>query len=278
MRCTNSSRISVKEALLAALFLTAPPAAANQISPDQFDSIIPADIYIVGEIHDDATHHLMQAQLVRAVKPSAIVFEMLSPAQAAAAAGVALTDETALEAALEWNSSGWPDFSIYYPIFAAAPEAQIIGAALPPTEVRASVSEGAAAIFGDGAERYGLTTALPEDQQSAREALQDSSHCGALPAEMLPGMVEAQRLRDAAFARAALEALEGTGGPVVVITGNGHARDWGMPAALAATGTTARVLSIGQLYSEVESAPFDLWLVNEAPKRDGDPCDAFKSK
>ncbi len=62
--------------------------------------------------------------------------------------------------------------------------------------------EGAAAVFGAAAARFGLDAPLPEDEQAAREAEQAEAHCGALPAEMLPGMVEAQRLRDAALARA----------------------------------------------------------------------------
>lgn len=278
MRCTNSSRISVKGALLAALFLTVPPASARQIDPVDLDRLPPSDIYIVGEFHDDVLHHQRQADIVRDVQPTALVFEMLTPQQAAAGMSADRSDEDALESALGWNDSGWPEFSAYYPIFVAAPEAQIVGGALPPDDVRAAVGKGAAAIFGAGADRYGLTAALPEDQQSSREALQDSAHCGALPAEMLPGMVEAQRLRDAAFARAALEAFEAQGGPVVIITGNGHARDWGIPAALKVSGTAARVLSIGQVYQVQDGGIFDLWLLSDAPKRDSDPCDAFKSK
>ena len=63
--------------------------------------------------------------------------------------------------------------------------------------------------------------------------MQMDAHCGALPEEMLGGMVEAQRLRDAALAEGVLAALAESSGPVVVITGNGHARlDWGAPRML----------------------------------------------
>jgi uncharacterized iron-regulated protein len=93
---------------------------------------------------------------------------------------------------------------------------------------------------------------------------------------MLPGMVEAQRLRDAVFARTTLEALADTGGPVVVITGTGHARkDWGMPVALRYAAPEAKVVSLGQLEAPPEDpAPFDLWRVSEPPPR-GDPCAEF---
>jgi hypothetical protein len=89
-------------------------------------------------------------------------------------------------------------------------------------------------VFPGDAARFGLTEALDPDEQAAREAEQQEAHCNALPEEILPGFVEAQRLRDAALAEAALAALADTGGPVVVVTGNGHARaDWGVPALLA---------------------------------------------
>jgi uncharacterized iron-regulated protein len=93
---------------------------------------------------------------------------------------------------------------------------------------------------------------------------------------VLPGMVEAQRLRDAALARAALEAMTATGGPVVVITGNGHARrDLGIPSVLALAAPKLRVLSIGQLEGSAgQDQPFDLWVVTGTVAR-GDPCAAF---
>jgi uncharacterized iron-regulated protein len=95
---------------------------------------------------------------------------------------------------------------------------------------------------------------------------------------MLPGMVLAQRVRDAALARAALSALDETGGPVAVITGNGHARnDWGMPAKLALAAPGVPVLSVGQLEASPDGdAPYDLWLVTPEAERP-DPCAAFRS-
>jgi uncharacterized iron-regulated protein len=96
---------------------------------------------------------------------------------------------------------------------------------------------------------------------------------------MLPGMVEAQRLRDARFAQTALRALEETGGPVAVITGNGHARtDRGMPRALARLAPGVDVLSLGQLESRPAAPPpFDVWRVTEPAERP-DPCAAFDDR
>jgi uncharacterized iron-regulated protein len=235
------------------------------------------DVYVLGEQHDNPAHHATQAERVAALSPSALVFEMIPPEMADAITSEVRENEDALQATLQWEERGWPDFSAYYPIFEAAPEAQIYGAAVPREAARAAMSDIAAA-FGPEAARFGLTSALPEDQQVTREEMQLAAHCDALPAEMLPMMVSVQRLRDAALAQAALQALEDTGGPVAVITGNGHARsDWGMPFVLGIAAPEVQVFSLGQ--GEDETLPlgrFDEVTFAPSVERD-DPCAAFRS-
>lgn len=193
-----------------------------------------ADVVLLGEVHDNPHHHATQSRVIARLQPKALVFEMLSPEAAEALDPVDRGDPAAMAAALDWDRSGWPDFALYHPLFLAAPEAAVLGAAVPSEDLRRAMVDGAAAVMGDAAARFGLDQPLSDGEQGAREALQATAHCSALPRAMLAGMVEAQRLRDAAFARGALEALERYGPPVVVITGSGHARrDWGIPAAIA---------------------------------------------
>ncbi|PTQ70769.1 ChaN family lipoprotein [Celeribacter persicus] len=265
----------MREIIALAVVLTASPVYSDQITPEALESLPPADVVILGEIHDNPFHHEHQTRAVAAFAPKAIVFEMLSPEQAKVVTPELRNDEAALAAVLEWESSGWPDFSMYYSIFIAS-DAPVYGAALPREAVRAAFSEGAAKSFGEEAVRYGLDRALPEEVQAARETLQFEAHCAAMPLNMMSGMVEAQRLRDAGFSRTVIEAYEDTGGPVAVITGNGHARtDWGMPAALSLAAPELRVLSIGQLEdTPEETPPYDLWLVTLPVERD-DPCAGF---
>ncbi|MEO1677749.1 MAG: ChaN family lipoprotein [Pseudomonadota bacterium] len=246
---------------------------ASELGSDVLPATSGADIVLFGEVHDNPDHHLNQARAVAEWGPRALVFEMLSPEQVAAAADVGRGDAAALEAGLGWADSGWPDFSLYYPIFAAAPSARIYGAAVPTEEIRRAMIDGAAAVYGDDA----ILPSLPFEEQREREAGQLSAHCDALPADMLTGMVEAQRLRDAWLAQTAARALTETGGLVVVITGNGHARkDWGMPVYLARLVPDARVLSIGQFEAAPDGVPpFDHWLVTARTERE-DPCEAFR--
>ncbi|MFY0692327.1 MAG: ChaN family lipoprotein [Paracoccaceae bacterium] len=264
--------------LLASLGVAlAAPLAAKQIEPADLERLPAADIYLLGELHDNPVHHENQARAVAAIAPSAVVFEMLSPAQAAAGADADRADPQALEAALGWSASRWPDFALYFPIFERSGSAQIYGAALPRDLVRGAVGTGAAAQFGPDAAAYGLDQPLDAEEQSIRTEAQAVAHCNALPEAILPGMVEAQRLRDAAFARTTVEALADTGGPVVVITGNGHARkDWGMPRFLRRVLPEARILSIGQIAGGPPEAEFDLWLSTVPSPDNGDPCEAFR--
>ncbi|SFD89061.1 ChaN family lipoprotein [Roseivivax sediminis] len=259
-------------ATLAVLLSVAAPVAA---APDGFGA---ADIVFLGEQHDNPRHHARQAELVAELEPAALVFEMLDAEQAAQVTPELIPDRAALEAALVWAESGWPDFEMYHPIFREAPDAAYYGAAVPRDEARGAMERGLAESFGSGAAAYGLTEPLPGDQRTAREALQAAAHCDALPAEMLPTMVGIQRLRDARIAQTALQALSETGGPVAVITGNGHARrDWGAPAYIARVAPEVDIAALGQGETSYGAPDGDFDAVEIGPDVDrDDPCAAFR--
>ncbi len=241
--------------LAALLFCLAAPALAQPA----------ADIVILGEVHDNPDAHRGQARAIADLRPTAVVFEMLTAEDAARADA----DRSRLPDA--WEASGWGNFALYAPIFDALGDARIIGAAAPRDAVRAVYSDGAAALFGPEAARYGLDTPLPPGQQEAREEMQFAAHCEAMPREAMAGMVAVQRYRDAVFARAALDALADHGPPVAVIAGNGHARtDWGIPAAIARAAPDVTTRAIGFVEAGTD-APFDeAHLVPPAPR--DDPC------
>lgn len=252
-------------------------AGAREIGPEGLDRLPQVDVFFLGETHDNPRHHDLQARAVRAVEPAALVFEMLGEAQVAALPDD-LSDAQAVAEATEWEARGWPDFEMYHPIFTAAPGARIYAGDPGIETVRRALREGAAAVFGAEAARFGLTEPLAAEDQAAREADQQAAHCDALPVEALPGMVEAQRLRDAALAQAALRALEETGGPVAVITGVEHARiDIGAPALLRQAMPGVTFLSIAPLERvPVGRPPHHLWIVTEGVPSRGDPCAAFQ--
>jgi len=268
--------------LVLLIALLAVPAAAEEIPASDLSARIEAahpDVLVLGEVHDNPAHHANQAEAVATLKPRALVFEMLTPEQAARVTPALIADPAKLAEVLGWEAAGWPDFAMYAPIFAAAPDARIFGAALSRDEVRRVFKEPLAQVFGPDAARFGLDQSYPDALQTRLEAETQDDHCGALPADLLPGMVAAQRLRDAAFAEATLKALDETGGPVALITGSGHARtDLAVPALIAKAAPDRRVLAIGQVEAPADpDQPFDLWIVSPATERP-DPCEAFRKE
>lgn len=174
------------------------------------------DLVVLGEIHDNPRHHALQAELVRRLAPIGLAYEMLKSADAPALAALrgSGAPEAELRAAAE--AGGW---AAYLPSMLAAPDAPIAGAGLSRDMLRLAIGESAAAAIGPalreagepGDEReasavYGLDAPPDAAAQAQVEAEMAEAHCGALPEAMLPGMAEAQRLRDAAFAAALLRA------------------------------------------------------------------------
>jgi uncharacterized iron-regulated protein len=259
-------KMSISVALLAALF-------ASDVRAEILDAARVADIVVLGEQHDNADHHVRQAAWTQALSPTALVFEMLTPEQADLAA-FDWADQATLDAAIGWSQSGWPSFDMYFPIFDAAPDAVIYGAGVLREELRAKLQSPLEAHPLSA--RFGFDQPADPQEQAAREALQAQAHCNALPEEMLPMMVDAQRLRDMALADAALQAVDEVGGPVIIITGNGHARsDWGVPALLAYAAPQLRVFALGQGEDGgAVTGGFSLTLDAPAPVRT-DPCAAF---
>lgn len=259
--------LNIGAALWVALFASV--AALAEVPQSARD----AQVVVLGELHDNPDHHRRQADWVAALNPKALVFEMLTDQQAARAANQ-WGSQKELDILIGWSTSAWPSFDMYFPIFAAASEALIYGAGVPRDALRQQLKtpldqHPLASVFG-------LNLPADPDQQAEREAGQSRAHCGALPDEMLPVMVNAQRIRDAALADATLRALRHTGGPVAVITGNGHARtDWGMPALLAYAAPDVSVFALGQS-EEGGALSGTFTVIRDAPAPDrGDPCAAF---
>lgn len=230
------------------------------------------DVLILGEFHDNPQHHATQAAAARVIMPKAVVFEMLTPEEAALLADVPRDPDSMTVAT---DGFHWSNIADYSGVLAASPV--IVGAALSRSDMRAAFSDGAAKVFGSDADTFGLTEPLSDDEQAIRELAQFDAHCEAMPLEMMGGMVQAQRLRDAAFARTVLSALDAYGAPVILITGNGHARlDWGVPAYITRARPDVRVTSVGQGERQEPPEGVYSWTLNgaRAPER-GDPCAVF---
>ena len=197
------------------------------------DRAVAARVVILGEIHDNAEHHRLQAEvltaLLRAGRRPVIAMEQFDREHQAALDAVRASGERDPERIADaggFDRKGW-HWPGYRPLLelAAANDLPILAANLSRQSARALMKTGKPAD--------GLALA-PEALQSALEQDIVVGHCGVRPpATMLSAMVEAQRARDAQMALTLGSAGERG---AILIAGVGHARrDRGVPAYVPAT-------------------------------------------
>lgn len=269
-------------------------AARRRVSEAELTARVQAaDIVLVGETHDNPDHHRLEAELLGAFSTAhpapAVVFEMLNRQQQPAVdASLAAHpgDADALAQAVDWDSSGWPAWSMYRPVFEAslASRGPILAAGLDRDAAMRIAHEGVAALDPALVQAFGLAAPLPVDLQDSMRHEMSDAHCGLLPESMLDSMVLVQRARDASLAERLHEGVEGGRG-AVLIAGAGHVRrDQGVPAQLMRAYGAAS-LAIGLLQVSADGAtperyaagfearvlPFDfVWFTPRA--NDADPC------
>lgn len=221
------------------------PATFEQI----VEAAIAAEFVLVGEIHPNPDHHLIQSEILAAMTEAgrrpAVVVEMI-PETLQGRLDIYLSsspvDAIALGDVVDWERRGWPAYALYRPIFDVALEAglEIRGGNLDRDRIMAIGRDGPTP---EEAARLGLDLPLDEAAQAAMADEMAGAHCGHMPESAIPGMIRAQRARDGVMAATMIEA-DGDG--AVLIAGNGHVRrDRGVPAVLKRNRPEATILSIG---------------------------------
>jgi uncharacterized iron-regulated protein len=243
-----------------------------------------AHTLLLGESHDNADHHALEATLLtrflRSHPGAPVGFEMLDQEQRPGLSAPPPRSADELAARVRWSESGWPEFPLYAPVFSAAlaAGAPILALHPDPPEVRKSLE----VVPDDEARALHLDAPLPD---AARAELEDeirASHCGHASPAMVEAMSRAQSFKDAYMARARLAHA----GPAALVAGRGHARkDRGIPLFLARAGAPGRVLVIAMV--DVRAAlsapaeygvdPYDFTVFTPAPS-DDDPCQRFREQ
>ncbi|NDV86221.1 hypothetical protein GTW51_05840 [Aurantimonas aggregata] len=230
---------------------------------------------LLGEIHDNPDHHRLQADIVadlaHAGKTPSVVFEMVPERFSTALesfrdAGDGDLEELARQ--LEWTERGWPNFSIYRPIFEAVVENDLTMAAgnLDEAMVGAISKGGLEALSAVDVERLSLNGSLPETQSAElADAIRDA-HCGLMPDAAIEPMSVVQRARDGALADALIGAARESGS-AVLIAGSGHVRkDRAVPAIIAAREPDSKSVSVQMVeVSGSAGSQADYGLVQDAP-------------
>ena len=245
------------------------------ISLDDFFQRAAASRYVLlGERHDSEAHHARQLQMLQAlsargVKPALALEQFDTEHQAALrqAQQAGVRDAEALADAGQLNRKGWR-WPMYSELITHAAQQgwPLLAANLSRVEARRIVL----------GEVPPPTPASDAAQQALMEGDVVQGHCGHQPAaNILAGMVNAQRARDARMAAT----LDAAGGPVVLIAGAGHVRsDRAVPRHLA---EPARSMAVGltevsegkPAAAAYDKAGFDyLWFT--VSKQRSDPCAA----
>jgi uncharacterized iron-regulated protein len=258
-----------------------------------------ADFVLLGERHDNADHHMLQAEVVRSLiavgRRPAVGFEMLGLDDASAIAkylAAAPSDAAGIGQAVNWNQRGWPDWAMYQPIAEAALRAnlRIVPTNLPLATATKMTRNGLAALEPSMVRELGLDRPPPDAVFEKMAADIRDAHCGLAPEKILKPMVDVQRARDAQMAESLLAAADPDG--AILIAGAGHVRnDYGIPVYLKAKAPAKRVISIAFIEVDKDKTepqsyalaypdgrfPFDyVWFTPRVD--DVDPCEKFKSQ
>jgi uncharacterized iron-regulated protein len=236
---------------------------------DLIEAAAAADFVLIGERHDNRDHHRLQARIVSSLqrearRPRAVAFEMIGADRQLDIVEYLDQhpgDAAGLGAAVGWESSGWPAWALYEPIasVALANGAQIVAADLDKAQKRAVFGEGAQALRTSFVRRTGLDQDFPAGLTSDLRDELHETHCDQEAPDVLRGMYQVQRARDAMMADRLTAASGNAGG--ILVAGNGHVRnDRGVPWYLGRLEPGARTLSIGlvEVQDEVRRAPRDL--------------------
>ena len=246
--------------------------------PQLVTVLVEARYRLLGEVHDNPAHHQIRARLITSIAATgarpAVVLEQfdlehdkdLIAAQASGADVKRLADAGRLDR----KSWAWP---LHKPILEAALTMRLpvraanLSLARIDDELQIPIDKESNAIW---------YTRLHAARWTAAQALDlradiVESHCRKLPEAIVPRLVLAQRMRDAAMAQALVN--DATADGAILIAGNGDVRaDLAVPVYLHAAGVSdadARSVSVGLIEVSPEEERDPDFLGGSSPRIPG---------
>lgn len=237
--------------------------------PGVLQTLLPADVLLLGERHDAPEHQALQREaatwLAERGELAALVLEMAE--QGHSTKGLPRdASESAVQAALAWNDGAWP-WQQYGPVAMAAVRAgvPVLGGNLPRRELRTALTDSTLDAL--------LTPAALERQ---RQAVRDG-HCGLLPEARVPGMARVQVARDLRMADTAAAARH-PGRVVLVVAGAAHVkRGLGVPVHLPQKISSKVVIAHTGIAEEAIKTEAD-WLQQTPDLPPDDACATLRER
>ncbi len=241
--------------------------------------LVKSKIVLLGETHDNARHHQLQAQVITELANNhspVVAFEMLnqnrqdtidkfqSQYYSPSSNSTQLTSSKKVELfsqQINWEKSGWPKWDYYRPVFYSSidKELPIIAANLNIKTIRNVIKQGSKILephYQDLLNKYQYEPSVKEELK--KEIL--SAHCDMLPEKMLSPMLLGQQVRDIAMAQIIIYSITDQStkekSQLVLIAGSGHTRtDYGIPYYLSREIPRAETTSLA--FIEVEADEFN---------------------
>jgi len=233
-----------------------------------------AKFVLLGEIHPNRDHHILQAAFLEAIAKSAktpprLVVEMMEETYGPALDKfrAANPDDTdSLGKILDWKKRGWGEWQNYQPIFDVAYEFKlpIYPGNLDRDDVRRISRSG---VEDGEKQKFALDVEYTKKQSDMLNDMLFESHCKMVPRNGLAPMKLVQQVRDGVMAGQMLAAAKGQ--QAVLIAGTGHTRvDWAVPRILRARAPDSKIVSVAFVeVTENDKKPQDY----EAPSADNQP-------
>lgn len=244
---------------------TPPTVPGNTAPPDasavhqRLQALLPANVLLLGEQHDDPAHQPLQRAVVQALAAqgtlAAVALEMAEQGATTAALAPDATEAQA-QVALRWDAAAWP-WATYGPVVMAAVRAgvPVLGANLPRTQI------------GDAMKSIALDDHLTMGSWQKQQENIREGHCGLLPAHQIVPMTRVQLARDAAMARTVLAARQ-PGKTVLLVAGNAHVdRALGVPAHLE-PGIVSKAVRLGATDRAHPASADAVWTTPAPPPKD----------
>jgi len=230
-------------------------ATGRFVTPDVLDNAAnQADFLLLGEIHDNADHHVLQGHFIRLAGKAkggkaGVVLEMvpasLQPVLDKWNANPS-ADLAALGEALSWEKRGWPAWKIYEPVVQAAYDEKLplFAGDLDRDTIKAVGRKGKSALSGEQVKALFLDVSYTASQAENLDNELYESHCRLMPKAAMGPMRLVQQARDGSMARALFKVAD-SGKTAILIAGAGHVRrDWAIPRILSARRPDAKIVTI----------------------------------